>query len=95
MNSSEQKVKVLVDRINELSTNLDEDYENLSGGNIPNELLDTILSDALIAEIESMVMLFEVSNPDIFITGIQRLEDENGEAIVDLDWEYVGDIDDL
>jgi len=90
METVDDRVKDLTNRINKVSKNLDDDYHNLyEVTNISEERLDSIIGEALISEIEKLVVVFETTNPDVFITGIQRMEDENGNMIVNLDWDHI------
>ena len=90
MKTTEKRVKILTDEINKVARELDEDYTQLSETGMSEDLLDNLLSETLINEIDKLVLLFEALNPDVFITGIQRLENEEGEMIVNLYWDHIG-----
>jgi len=90
MNTTEEKVKLLTDQINKAASNLDEDYISLAEvTSLSEERLDQLMGDALMMEIEKLVVMFETGNPEVFITSVQRLEDADGNMIVNLDWDHI------
>lgn len=91
MKKLDDRIKDLAKKINSISNQLDEDYTSLmETTGMSEDRIDDIVSEALTMEIEKLVVVFETLNPNVFITGIQRLEDENGEMIVNLEWDQIG-----
>ena len=89
METAEGRVKILTNKINKVSGELDEDYTQLLDSGMSEDMLDILLSETLMNEIEKLVLLFEAQNPDVYITGIQRLENEEGEMEVNLYWNHI------
>ena len=89
MKTVENRVQDLTTKINKVSSQLDEDYSNLVDSGVSEEIVEIIFSDTITMEIEKLVVLFEALNPDVFITGIQRLADEDGNMIVNLEWNHI------
>jgi hypothetical protein len=89
METVENRVQDLTIKINKVSNQLDEDYTSLVSYGVSEDIIETIFEETLTLEIEKLVVLFEALNPDVFITGIQRLADEHGNMIVNLEWNHI------
>lgn len=86
MYTIEQRVQLLSEKINELTGQYDQDFQELLECEISEELLTSLIEKALVAEIEKIISLFEAFNPDVFIQGITRNYNDEGDPIVYLDW---------
>ena len=84
--TNEEKVQFLSEKINILTDQYDEDFHSLYDCKISEELLSSLVEEALIKEIEKLICVFEAFNPDVYIHGISRKYNEEGEAVVYLDW---------
>lgn len=86
MYTIEQKMQLLSEKINELTEQYDQDFRELLECDVSEELLTSLIENALVAEIEKIISLFEAFNPNVFIQGITRKYSEEGDPIVYLDW---------
>ena len=84
--TTEQKVQLLSESINDMTEKYDQDFMVLSECNISQEFLSNLVESVLLAEIEKLVHAFETFNPNVFIKGVSRYYDEAGDPVVYLDW---------
>ena len=86
MKTNDDKVKDVTKKIDSLSRGFDLDFIELVDCGIPQELVSDTMQNDLLHQIERAVIKFEITNPDLYILGLQRVDSDTGYPEVVLDW---------